>query len=136
MNFCPAAQPLLPFSVLWGRYIGKGSARYMRGRLIWAAVFSTALLTACTAPAADYPAVLQVEGTLYRSTEQVLAGEAAPSAIQGTVDSYTEGMPARDGQSNFDRSCTASYAMTGGGLAVFLDGVWTLFTPLEEEFIP
>ena len=108
----------------------------MKGRLILAAVFSAAFLTACTAPAADYPAALQVEGTLYRSTGQVLAGEATPSAIQGTVDSYTEGMPARDGQSNFDRSCTASYAMTGGGLAVFLDGVWTLFTPLEEEFIP
>ena len=82
---------------------------------------------------AEFPAALVVGGTLYASTGRPMPGEAAPSAILGTVRSYAEELPTEEGQSNFDWSCTAPYAETADGLAVLVDREWTLFEPLEGE---
>ena len=78
---------------------------------------------------AEFPAALVVGGALYASTGRPMPGEAAPSAILGTVRSYAEELPTEEGQSNFDWSCTAPYAETADGLAVLVDHEWTLFEP-------
>lgn len=78
---------------------------------------------------AEFPAALVVGGALYTSTGRPMPGEAAPSAILGTVRSYAEELPTEEGQSNFDWSCTAPYAETADGLVVLVDHEWTLFEP-------
>ena len=96
-------------------------------------LLAAVLLSGCSETAHDYPAAIQVDGSVYVSTGQRFSGEVNPSEILGTVRSYTSRMPAEDGQSNFDRACSAPYARTADGLAVQIDDVWTLFTPLEPE---
>ena len=106
----------------------------MRHRILLglcALILPLALLAGCVGPGAggDYPACIMVDGAVYRSTGQVLVGEVDESAVLGQVSSYTDGVPAEEGQANFDRSLSARYARTADGLLVCLDGEWTLFQP-------
>ena len=96
-------------------------------------LLAAVLLSGCSETAHDYPAAIQVDGAIYVSTGEQLSGAAEPSEILGSVRSYTSQMPAKDGQSNFDRGCSAPYARTADGLAVQISGTWTLFTPLDPE---
>lgn len=74
------------------------------------------------------PAIM-VDGVLYQSTGRQVPAEPDPGAVQ-TVVSYTSGTPEMDGQTNFSQDLSAQYAMTGLGLAVLIDGEWTLFEPI------
>ena len=68
-----------------------------------------------------------VDGVLYWSTDEILAGEVDPSIIRDTT-SYTDGMPEEDGQTNFAREGT-QYAVTADGVAVLVGNEWVLFEP-------
>lgn len=79
----------------------------------------------------DWPAALMVDGVVYVSTGEAVPAEVDPGVIR-TVGSYTDTMPIRDGQANFDRDLSCQYAMTSMGLLVMLDHEWVRFEPLEE----
>lgn len=85
--------------------------------------------------AGDYPAAIRVEGQVY------LLGEAMPaeiddSAVLGRTTSYTDGWPARDGETNFSRELDLPYARVEGGLALLYQNEWhfceTAPQPLEK----
>ena len=80
-----------------------------------------------TEESGDYPAAIMVDGVLYWSTDEILAGEVDPSIIRDTT-SYTGGMPEEDGQTNFAREGT-QYAVTADGVAVLVGHEWVLFEP-------
>ena len=80
-----------------------------------------------TEESGDYPAAIMVDGVLYWSTDEILAGEVDPSIIRDTT-SYTDGMPEEDGQTNFAREGT-QYAVTADGVAVLVGSEWVLFEP-------
>lgn len=80
-----------------------------------------------TEESGDYPAAIMVDGVLYWSTDEILAGEVDPSIIRDTT-SYTDGMPEEDGQTNFAREGT-QYAVTADGVAVLVGNEWVLFEP-------
>lgn len=80
-----------------------------------------------TEESGDYPAAIMMDGVLYWSTDEILAGEVDPSIIRDTT-SYTDGMPEEDGQTNFAREGT-QYAVTADGVAVLVGHEWVLFEP-------
>ena len=81
-----------------------------------------------TEESGDYPAAIMVDGVLYWSTDEILAGEVDPSIIRDTTSYTTDGMPEEDGQTNFAREGT-QYAVTADGVAVLVGHEWVLFEP-------
>lgn len=81
--------------------------------------------------AGDYPAMLMVDGVLYKTTGEPVPVELDESVTE-TVSSYTDTEPTEDGQQNFDRSCTVIYGMTSDGLMVMTDHEWVRFVPVEQ----
>lgn len=83
------------------------------------------------APSEDQRAAIMVDGVLYWSTGAPVPVEPAPSVVR-VSDSYTDGLPEKDGQNNFS-SESVEYAKIDMGVVVLLDHEWVLFTadPLE-----
>lgn len=97
---------------------------------LFLAVFSVLTWVGCSAKTSgqgDYPAMIMVEDTLYKSTGVEMSVEIDESAILGQADSYTSGEPARNGEINFDREMGNPYAKVEGGVAVLVDNEWVLF---------
>lgn len=97
-----------------------------------AAIFAAAMLltlAACAAekPAGDYPAAIMVNGTVYQMSCWTVEN-VDDSAILGYTASYTDAWPEKDGETNFSRALDLPYARCEGGIAVYYDGVWQLFT--------
>lgn len=76
------------------------------------------------------PAIM-VDGVLYWSTGAPVPVEPAPGAIR-TSDSYTDGLPEKDGQNNFS-SESVEYAKIDMGVVVLMDHEWVLFTAEPPE---
>ena len=84
--------------------------------------------------AADYPAAIMVDGTVYLvPVEPLPAGTVDEGEISGCVDSYTETFPEKDGQQNFSREAALPYAPATGGLALMHDGAWYLCVPAQVD---
>ena len=84
--------------------------------------------------AADYPAAIMVDGTVYLvSVNPLPAGTVDEAEITGCVDSYTETFPEKDGQRNFSREAALPYAPAAGGLALLCDGAWYLCDPAQFD---
>ena len=111
-------------------------------------------LTGCQGVSADYPAAIMVEDQLYykpaqpSSIEEGLEvimvddqlylkpdhpspGEVAPEAVIGTTTSYTDEMPDKEGETNFDRELGCPYARVKEGIAVLYNNEWYICTPME-----
>ena len=80
-------------------------------------------LVACSNTVSDYPAMIMVDGVLYYVSEDMFTSEINEAAVK-KVQSYTDSVPTKDGQCNFDRSLKAKYTATDDGLAVYIDGKW------------
>ena len=84
--------------------------------------------------AADYPAAIMVDGTVYLvSVNPLPAGTVDKAEITGCVDSYTGTFPEKDGQRNFSREAALPYAPAAGGLALLCDGAWYLCDPAQFD---
>ena len=84
--------------------------------------------------AADYPAAIMVDGTVYLvSVNPLPAGTVDEAEITGCVDSYTGTFPEKDGQQNFSREAALPYAPAEGGLALLHDGAWYLCVPAQVD---
>lgn len=75
----------------------------------------------------DYPGAIMVDGVLYYSTVKEIPAEIYESAILGYADSYTDGIPTKDGQINFNQEAGNAYARVEDGIAVLIDHEWVLF---------
>lgn len=76
------------------------------------------------------PAIM-VDGVVYWSTGNPIPVEPDPSVIR-TSDSYTDGLPEKDGQNNFS-SESVEYAKIDMGVVVLVDHEWVLFTAEPPE---
>lgn len=87
------------------------------------------LLAGCgkTGTKKDYPAAIMVNDVLYYSTGKPFSGKVDKTAVGGTVSSYTDEMPAENGEANFNRDLDSEYAFTDKGLVVCIDNEWILF---------
>lgn len=84
--------------------------------------------------AADYPAAIMVDGTVYLvPVDPLPAGTVDEGEISGCVESYTETFPEKDGQRNFSREAALPYAPAEGGLALLCDGAWYLCDPAQFD---
>ncbi len=91
-----------------------------------------ALLFGCArdnAPAADYPAAIMAEDTIYYKADEPMPAEVDESAILGYTDSYTDAFPEKNGETNFNRELGMPYAKVQGGLAVLYENEWYLCAP-------
>lgn len=77
---------------------------------------------------ADYPAAIMVDKVLYYLSAEIPA-EIDESAIIGYTNSYTDEMPARSGETNFNRELNMPYAKVEGGIAVLHNNEWVLCLP-------
>ena len=98
--------------------------------LILLTIFS---FSACSGVESDYPTMLMVDGTVYYGTVIRYEGTIDETAVK-TVTSYTDAVPKKDGQCNFDRSLQTKYVMTEQGLAVLQGGEWRLFRAESQEY--
>lgn len=84
--------------------------------------------------AADYPAAIMVDGTVYLvPVDPLPAGTVDEGEIIGCVDSYTETFPEKDGQQNFSRWAALPYTRTAEGIALLYDGAWYLCVPARVD---
>lgn len=75
----------------------------------------------------DYPAAIMVNDIIYYSTGEQLSGEVDENAVIGSITLYTDKLPAKNGETNFNRDLDSEYAFTDEGLAVRIDNEWILF---------
>ena len=76
----------------------------------------------------DYPATIMVNGTNYYSTNNAAPVEVDESVIQYTTSYAEDGIPQKDGESNFDRDLGTPYAVIEGDMVVvFIDNEWIEF---------
>ena len=59
----------------------------------------------------DYPVMIMVNGTLYYGSVSRYEGAVDETAVK-TITSYTDAVPKKDGECNFDRSLKTKYILT------------------------
>ena len=76
----------------------------------------------------DYPATIMVGGTNYYSTDQAVPVEVDASMIRYTTSYAKNGVPKKDGESNFNRDLNCPYAVLENGMVVvFIGNQWIEF---------
>ena len=76
----------------------------------------------------DYPATIRVNGTNYYSTNTAVAVEVDDSAIKYTTSYAENGVPSKDGETNFNRELRSPYALLEDGtVVVLIDNEWIRF---------
>lgn len=87
------------------------------------------LLVACSrSKPGDYPATIMVNGTNYYSTDSPLPVEVYEGAIQYTTSYAKNGIPAKDGEINFNRDLGIPYAVINNDtVVVLIDDEWIEF---------
>lgn len=86
-------------------------------------------LAACTpSKGGDYPATIMVGSTNYYSTDQAVPVEVDESMIRYTTSYAKNGVPQKDGESNFNRDLNCAYAVLEDGMVVvFIGNQWIEF---------
>ncbi len=76
----------------------------------------------------DYQATINVNGTNYYSTDEVVKIEVDDSVIRYTTSYAENGVPAKDGEANFNRDTGTPYAvLEDGTVVVLIDNKWIEF---------
>ncbi len=76
----------------------------------------------------DYSAAIQVNGTIYYSTDAAVSVEVDDSVIRYTTSYADNGVPAKDGEANFNRDTGTPYAvLEDGTVVVMMDHAWIEF---------
>ena len=79
----------------------------------------------------DYPAAIMVEDSIYLLSTETLSTNIDENEITGYTKSYTDGLPEKNGETNFNRELEMPFAKVEGGIAVFYEDNWYLCTPEE-----
>ena len=74
---------------------------------------------------ADYPAAIMVDDIVYYLDSEIVA-EVDESAIIGYTNSYTNDMPKKNGETNFNRELNMPYAKVENGIAILYHNEWVL----------
>ena len=74
-----------------------------------------------------------VNGIFYDISHQPMPVEVDDSAINGYIESYTDTIPKKDGETNISKDLIgAPYAEVEGGIALLYKNEWYLCSPMEE----
>ena len=74
-----------------------------------------------------------VNGVFYEKSYQPMPAEVDDSAIIGYIESYTDTVPKKDGETNISKDLVgAPYAEVEGGIALLYKNEWYLCSPMEE----
>ena len=74
-----------------------------------------------------------VNGIFYDISHQPMPAEVDDSAIIGYIESYTDTVPKKDGETNISEDLIgAPYAEVEGGIALLYKNEWYLCSPMEE----
>lgn len=76
----------------------------------------------------DYPAVIMVDDIIYYLA-YAMPAEIDESAIVGYTTSYTDEMPQKNGETNFNRELNMPYARVSDGIAILYENEWWLCKP-------
>ena len=98
----------------------------MKRAILFMLVIIVLIFSGCSGKKGDYPAAIMVDGTLYYSTGQEMPVEIDDSAVLYTT-SYTDKVPKKDGETNFNRDSKMAYAKIDLGVAVLIEHEWVLF---------
>ena len=75
---------------------------------------------------------IMVDGVLYEKA-YAMPAEIDESAIMGYVESYTDTIPEKDGETNISKDLIgAPYAKVEGGIAVLYENEWYLCKPEND----
>ena len=87
------------------------------------------LLVSCGKPSnGDFPAAIMVNGTIYYSTNNVVPVEVDESVIQYTTSYAENGIPQKEGETNFNRDLGTPYVVVAGNkVVVLIDNEWIEF---------
>lgn len=78
----------------------------------------------------DYAPMIMVDGVLYKDTYDMVDADSVDESKALYAESYTDGMPANDGEVNFDRNPSRNSAYVvceDGSLIVKVEGNWYRF---------
>ena len=74
-----------------------------------------------------------VNGIFYDISHQPMPAEVDDSAIIGYIESYTDTVPKKDGETNISKDLIgAPYAEVEDGIALLYKNEWYLCSPVEE----
>lgn len=106
----------------------------MKNKVLYLTLICLLILVGCGKINAkkDYPAAIMVNDVIYYSTNEQLSGEIDKSAISGSITSYTDEMPTKNGEANFNRDLDSEYAFADEGLVVCIDNEWILFEQADN----
>ena len=79
------------------------------------------------AKSGDYTATIMVNGTLYYSTDKIVAIKVDENDIQYTTSYAKDGVPKEDGETNFNRDTGNPYVVLDDMVAVLIDNEWIAF---------
>lgn len=80
--------------------------------------------------AADYPAMIMVDGTLYYDSGEI-SGVAKCGVMDGEITDSVDTVPKKDDQSNFGTGYGYQYGMENQ-IDVYIDHEWHIFIPYEK----
>ena len=103
--------------------------------LLLLSVISIMALTGCMSGVeTDYAAAIMVEGEIYLKTVTAMPAEIDESAIIGYVESYTDAIPEKDGETNISKDLIgAPYAEVEGGITLLYENEWYLCTAESSD---
>ena len=82
----------------------------------------------------DYPATINVNGTNFYSTNVAVKIEVDDSVIKHTTSYAENGVPAKDGEANFNRNTSTPYAVLEDGMVVvMIENEWIEFKAKEAD---
>ena len=83
---------------------------------------------------ADYIPMIMLDGVLYRDTYDMVDADSVDESKAAYAESYTDGVPANDGEVNFDMNPSRNSAYIvcdDGSLVVKVEGNWYRFERAE-----
>ena len=101
--------------------------------LLLALIFGFGLAACNKGVETMYVEGIVVNGIFYDISHQPMPVEVDDSAINGYIESYTDTIPKKDGETNISKDLIgAPYAEVEGGIALLYKNEWYLCSPMEE----
>lgn len=90
-------------------------------------LFALSLISCNSSKDGDYPPTIMVNGTLYYSTDNTISVNLEENNIQYTMSYAENGVPKKNGETNFDRDTGSPYIVFDDRVAVSIDNEWIEF---------
>ncbi len=101
--------------------------------MILCLVFAVSFAGCGRSQKADYPAMIMVNGIVYGSLDKPVHIEVDKSIIQYSTSYIKNGVPRKDGETNFNRDLGTPYAVLDDMVVVLINGEWMEFQPIRFE---